>query len=179
LQITKINYDSNEPTRGIVPIQVGDVSSDLVYYFTQSEQIPTAFMLDVSLSEDGQIEHSGGLMIQALSGAKDEVLVELSEKLESGISLTNMFKEGKMPRDIFSELLNFDYKLTGSVQSDFYCRCSMDNFKSKLLTLSVNEIKDMKDKQQNELVCKYCNEHYYLEEKDFDELILQAQASVN
>lgn len=179
LQITKINYDSNEPTKGIVPIQAGDISSDLVYYFTQSEQIPTAFLLDVSIDDDGLIEQSGGLVIQALPGADEDVLLELSQKLESGISLTDMFKNGKMPRDIFSEILNFDYKLTGSAQTDFYCRCSIDNFKSKILTLGVNEIKDMKEKQQNELVCKYCNEHYYLEEEDFDELISSAQASVN
>jgi redox-regulated HSP33 family molecular chaperone len=37
----------------------------------------------------------------------------------------------------------------------------------------------MREKGQNELVCRFCNEHYIIEDIDFEELILTAQASIN
>lgn len=179
LEVTKVLYNENEPVRGIVPIEKGDVASDLVHYFLQSEQIPTALILDVKLDDTGLIKCSGGLIVQALPGADEDILEVVSKKLNSGISITDMLLDDKSNDEILEEVLGEKFTKTGSVQTDFFCRCSLDSFKSKVLLLGINEIKDMKEKGQNELVCKYCNEHYYLEEKDFEELIFSAQATAN
>jgi redox-regulated HSP33 family molecular chaperone len=37
----------------------------------------------------------------------------------------------------------------------------------------------MKNTGQNELVCRYCNEKYYLEKEEFDELIEETKAKTN
>lgn len=179
LQITKVMYDEKEPIKGIVPIQKGDIASDIVTYFLQSEQIPSALILDVKLDDAGNITESGGLIVQSLPGADEDLLKKISDTLSSGISITDMLNESKTTQEILFELLGEEFHITGSNQIDFFCRCNKDTFKSKLLLLGVDEIKDMKAKNQNELVCKYCNEHYYLDQEDFEELETTAQASVN
>jgi molecular chaperone Hsp33 len=179
LTVTKVVYNENEPTKGIVPIEKGDIASDLVQYFLQSEQIPTALVLDVKLDDDGNVTDSGGLIVQAMPGADEDLLQNISEKLSSGISICDMLNQDKTTEEVLFDILGEEFKPTGTVQTDFYCRCSKDTFKNKVLLLGVNEIKDMKSQNQNELICKYCNEHYYLETEDFDELITSAQATVN
>ena len=179
LTLTKILYDKNEPVVGIVPITKGDISSDLVYYFTQSEQIPTAIILDVSLTDNGLIEHSGGIIIQALPGADEEMLKKLEEILLNNQNLCDRFREDKMPDEILMDILPFDFDIISTSLTDFFCRCTKDLFKKRLLTLGVSNLKDVREKGQNEIVCRFCNSHYTIEDIDFEELILTSQASVN
>lgn len=179
LTLSKILYDKNEPVQGIVPIVKGDISSDLVHYFTKSEQIPTAMILDVSLTDNGLIEHSGGIIVQALPGVDEEVLASLEEILLNNQNICERLKEDKMPEEILSEILPFEFDIISTKQTDFFCRCTKDHFKSRLMTLGLDNLKDMREKGQNELVCRFCNEHYIIEDLDFEELILTAQASIN
>lgn len=179
LTLSKILFDKNEPIRGIVPIVKGDISSDLVHYFTQSEQIPTAMILDVSLSDNGIIEHSGGIIVQALPGVEEEVLKSLEDALLNNQNICDRLRQDKMPEEILSEILPIEFDILSNKQTDFFCRCSKDHFKSKLMTLGLDNLKDMREKGQNELVCRFCNEHYIIEDIDFEELILTAQASIN
>lgn len=179
LTLSKILFDKNEPIRGIVPIVKGDISSDLVHYFTQSEQIPTAMLLDVSLTDNGIIEHSGGIIVQALPGVEEEVLKSLEDALLNNQDICDRLRQDKMPEEILSEILPIEFDILSNKQTDFFCRCSKDHFKSKLMTLGLDNLKDMREKGQNELVCRFCNEHYIIEDIDFEELILTAQASIN
>ncbi len=179
LSVSKIKFDQKEPVKGIVPIIKGDISSDLVSYYTQSEQIPTAMILDVSLSDNGLIQQSGGIVVQAMPGANESTLKLLEEHLLKIDNLCQYFNDEMMPDDILEKVIPIEYEIVSTKQTDFFCRCSKDLFKNRLLTLGVEELKDMREKEQNEIVCRFCNEHYIIEDIDFEELILTAQASIN
>ena len=178
-KVKKILYDKSEATEGVVPIQIGDISTDLAFYFTQSEQIPTAVRLDVCLDDNGNIEHSGGIIIQALPGAKEDDLVKITVKLSEMENITEFFKKDLMPVDILNEILPFEFNTISNKQVDFLCRCSLEHFKSKILTIGIDEIKDMHKQNQNELVCQYCNSKYYLQKEDFDGMITELIAQSN
>ena len=77
IKVSKVLYNKPEPTQGIIELVKGDISTDIAFYFTQSEQIPTSLILDVALDEKGNITNSGGIMIQALPGATEEDLEEV------------------------------------------------------------------------------------------------------
>jgi len=179
LSVSRILSDQKEPSKGIVPIIKGDVSTDLASYFTQSEQIPTAMVLDVSLSDNGLIRQSGGIVIQALPGADDNMLKMLQDHLSNIDNLCNYFDDEMMPDAILDKLIPIECDVISSRATDFFCRCTKDIFKQRLLTLGVSELKDMREKEQNELICRFCNEHYIIEDLDFEELILTSQASIN
>ncbi len=179
LRISKILYHKAEPIQGIVPLVRGDIADDLVYYFAQSEQIPAAVVLDTDFDSHGLVEHAGGLIIQAMPGYDKKQLQELFIMLNSLYSLTDYFARGLNPLETLREILPFEFDVVNSIQVDFFCRCSKESFISKLLTLGPDEIKSMKKNSQNELVCKYCNKHYYLENKDFDKLLEETIAKTN
>lgn len=179
LSVSKIKFDQKEPVKGIVPIVKGDISSDLVSYYTQSEQIPTAMILDVSLSDNGLIQQSGGIVVQAMPGADESTLKLLEEHLLKIDNLCQYFSDEMMPDDILAKVIPIEYEIVSTKQTDFFCRCTKDLFKQRLLTLGVDELKDMREKEQNELVCRFCNEQYIIEDIDFEELILTSQASIN
>ena len=55
-----------DPYTGMVQLYTSEIAEDLAYYLTDSEQIPSAMGLGVSLADDGQIAVSGGFLIQSL-----------------------------------------------------------------------------------------------------------------
>lgn len=178
-KVSKILYDKSEPIMGIVKLKNGDISSDLAYYFHKSEQIPTAVLLDVALDENGFIEHSGGLFIQALPGAVDKDIINVYNRLNYSPKITELFNNEMNIEDATRVLVPFDYDILKNYRVDFFCRCSKEKFISKLLTLGIEEIKSMKKNNHNELICIYCNKHYYLDDNDFERIIKELKAVEN
>ncbi len=179
LKVSRILYNRSEPIQGIVPIQKGDIATDLAYYYNQSEQILTAVILDSSIDENGLILESGGLMLQAMPNYDENTLIEVFEKISSIKPINEYFSQGLNPKQVLNEVLPFEFDIINSTQVDFFCRCSKENFVSKLLTLGINEIKEMQTSNQNELICRYCNKHYYLNENDFLSITEQLLAKNN
>ena len=60
---------SNQPYIGTVPLVTGALAKDLTYYWSQSEQVPSAVGIAVTLDEQGQISGAGGFLVQAMPGA--------------------------------------------------------------------------------------------------------------
>lgn len=170
LRVSRILYNTTEPIQGVVPIQKGDIATDLAYYYNQSEQIPSAVILDCSLDESEKITQSGGLLLQVMPGFNSNELEEVYEALRNSKPLTEYFENGLNPQQCLKEILPFEFDVINSTQVDFFCRCSKDNYISKLLTLGKEEVEDMKKSGQNELICRYCNKHYHLDESDFKTL---------
>ena len=183
-KISRILYNRTEPIIGIIPLLNGDIAANLAYYFVQSEQINSAVILDVDFNEDditkdNIISCSGGILVQAMPGASlDEI-----ETVENSITKINKLcfelASYSSLEDILKNNLPFEFDIIKTTPIDFFCRCNLDIFKSRLLLLKLAEVVDMKEKGHNELVCQYCNKHYYLSEKDFDEIIGQLKAQQN
>ena len=75
-----VSYDLGlkEPYSGQVEIQTGEVAEDLAYYFTVSEQLPSAVGLGVMVDTDSSVKHAGGFIVQLLPDAPEDV-IELLE----------------------------------------------------------------------------------------------------
>jgi molecular chaperone Hsp33 len=178
-RVSRILYSKTEPVTGIVPLQTGDIASDLSYYFFKSEQIPTLVILDTSFDDLDEIKMSSGMLIQAMPGTTNEDLIKIDE-IVRGVDSINAFLE-KDPNleNMLRKIIPYDFEIMKHYATDFYCRCSKDTFIDKLVTFGVNEIKQMQEQGQNELVCNYCNAHYYLDDEDFKKIITAIQAKQN
>ncbi len=179
LSVTRMLYNKSEPVQGITELQKGDIQSDLAYFFNQSDQIPSAVVLDVSIDDGGGIVQSGGLIVQAMPGATDAEIVDLHKSLSEMPSLSSLLNDGASLEEILRAALPFEFDIIKSYPVDFYCRCSKESFIGKLKTLDYKEIEDMIGMKQNELLCHYCNEKYHLDNSDFDLILEELRALKN
>ena len=180
LKLSRILKNNSEPITGITPISNGDISSEMIVYFTQSEQIPTYVLLPVNFDEEtGLITQSGGIIAQALPGYEQKDLAKMLVIFDNLPDILEMYDNDKNPKQVLEEILPFEYDIVSSTQVDFFCRCSKDNFMDKMVTLGADELKSIQEDGHRDLVCQYCNEKYTLEDSDFDKIIEQAQAKLN
>lgn len=179
LRVSRILYNEPEPQTGIVQLNVGDISSDLANYLHQSEQIPSSVFIDAVEDDEGLITKSGGIIIQAMPGASFADLLEIERKIMKNESALDIIVKGANNIELLKTLLPFEFEIIKSTPIDFFCRCSKVNFISKLITFDSNEIEDMKIIGHNELICHYCNAHYYLDDKDFENILTTIRSRKN
>lgn len=178
-RVTKVLYNQFEPTVGVVELIKGDISTDLAYYLTQSEQIPSAVILDARVDDEGKIESCGGLIVQAMPGTPEQEIVTIQENLRNVSPLTDLFKVGYTPEEVLKVIVPTETEQINHARVDFFCRCSIDRFKSVLRTLGIDEINAMKAMGQNELICRYCNEKYTIPTEELDGMIEELRARSN
>jgi molecular chaperone Hsp33 len=179
VRVSRILYGNYEPVVGLVELVAGDVSTDIAYYLSQSEQIPSAVLLDVTFDNDGSVLQSGGLMVQALPGAPERDIVTMVDSLQHLDKLPELFTNSFSPEEVLRLVTPAELEELDNIQVDFFCRCTLERFKATLSTLGIEEIRDMKASNQRELVCRYCNKHYTLSDKDFEDLFVSLQAREN
>jgi|GEM_PF-203713 len=179
LKISRVLYNEPEPITGIVPIVTGDIAKDLAHYYVQSEQIPTAVLIDTRMDDNGYVKTSGGLLVQALPGVSEREIDDMVRAIEGLPNIAELLDSDDKPIDILEEILPFTFAETKTSQVDFFCRCSKDRFIDKLTTLSPHDLREMKEHGQNELVCQFCGTKYILDENDFKKLINETTVKSN
>ena len=89
-----------EPYVGTIELVSGEIAEDITYYFAVSEQIPSAVALGVLMDRQNFVKQAGGLMIQLMPFASDELVEKLESKLAQITSLTSMLDQGMTPEQI-------------------------------------------------------------------------------
>ncbi|MDR0926393.1 MAG: Hsp33 family molecular chaperone HslO [Ignavibacteria bacterium] len=179
LTVSRILYGRTEPVSGIVPIQNGDIASDLAYYFVQSEQVNSAVILDASFDNNNIIACSGGIVVQAMPGALQEEIDAVVTAITEIEDICSEIESHLTLEELLKEHLPFDFDVIKNRQLDFFCRCNLSNYKHNLLMLPIKEVEEMQKDKQNELVCQFCNKHYYLSDEDFKEMLDEMYARNN
>lgn len=152
----------SEPYNGMVELQTGEIGDDLAYYFTVSEQTPSAVGLGVMVDTDCSVKHSGGFIIQMMPDVQDETITDLESKLASISSVTDMMEQGMSLEDVLHTLLDdLDLKITEKQPVQFYCNCSKERVSSALATIQTKDIQEMIDDGKDiEVKCYFCNSAY-------------------
>lgn len=179
MRVTRVLYNKSEPVQGIVDLIKGDIATDLAYYYTQSEQTPSAVIIDTLFDDKGIITSSTGIIVQAMPGAKPSDIKEVTMRLAEIQSLSTIIDRNSGLESALREFLPFEFSVVKNHPVDFYCRCSKKSFMQRLITFGEDEIKDMQLQGNNELVCQYCNEHYYLDDNDYENMITEITAKKN
>ena len=115
----------SDPYNGTVELQTGEIADDLAYYFTVSEQTPSAVGLGVMIDTDASVKHSGGFIIQMMPAVSEETISAVESKLSDLKPVTSMMDEGMTPEMILEHILG-DLGLEITERSDvrFHCNCS-------------------------------------------------------
>ena len=179
LTVSKTLYNEAEPQHSSIELINGNITDDLAYYMVQSEQVPSAILLDVGIDEEGEVTEAGGLLIQRLPDAPEDTIDQLQEKLKNFTSIDELLSQGDYIDDIMEKAMDpVAVKELDRQPVDFFCRCSRKRFVNALAMLSYEELKEMSDEGQ-ELVCHFCNEHYNVSKEEIGDLLQETKAKMN
>lgn len=170
-----------EPYVGQVPIFTGEIAEDLAYYFTVSEQTPSAVALGVLVDTDLSIKASGGFVIQMLPGADDLLADTITYRLEEIPSVTEMMVKGMTIKDILNYIFeDMDLKILEENEPFYKCDCSKERVERALISIGEEDLQELyDDNKSEELVCNFCNEKYVFTHEDIGNILKTKQNSKN
>lgn len=162
-----------EPYIGQVPIYSGEIGDDLAYYFTVSEQTPSAVGLGVLVDKDLSIKASGGFIIQMMPDADELVADLVTYRLEEIPSITEFISKGMSIEDILEFIFEgMDLKILESTVPEYVCDCSREKIDRALISIGAKDLKEIYDEgKTEELVCQFCNKKYYYDHDKIGELL--------
>ena len=162
-----------EPYNGQVEIQTGEIGDDLAYYFTVSEQTPSAVGLGVMVDTDSSVKHAGGFIIQMMPDVEEGTVAAIEAKLDGADPVTTMMEKGMSPEDILEYYLgDLDHRINEKLPVQFHCDCSKERVAGALATLSTKDLSDIiNDGEEIEVKCYFCNSAYKFQVDELKEMI--------
>lgn len=162
--------------RGTVPLQTGEIATDLAYYLTKSEQIPSAVSIGVYVDTDNAVKASGGFMVQVLPGAQETTIAFIENRLRglppvSAMILNEMSLEEMLGDAIHLPIYFFDKK-----EIHYHCPCTKERVIDAIAALGAKEIGDMINKGEKlDIQCEFCKKDYVISQDElrsmFEEMI--------
>jgi molecular chaperone Hsp33 len=162
LSVTK-DLGLKEPYQGIVPLQNGEIAQDLAFYFTKSEQTPSAVALGVLVNPAGSVRVAGGLVVQLMPGASETTAERLETELGRIPSITGVLEAGIAPLALVKRIIGAenDIKVLEELDAAYECDCSRERFTGPLLSLGRPELERLFAEQgEIEVRCHFCNRLY-------------------
>jgi molecular chaperone Hsp33 len=173
LEVTKHLVDAKQPFGGKVALKYGNIAQDLANYYLTSEQIPTAFNLSIKFDTEGNVTGAGGLFLQAMPEAGDNLTADLEKQINHLTSLGEAFTEDKKPETLVSGVFQkYSPKFLANRRIEFMCHCNKERLRSYLTLLPIDELKDIRNNGPFplEIRCHHCNTAYHFEESDIKEI---------
>ena len=162
-----------DPYVGQVKIQTGEIAEDFAYYFTVSEQTPSAVSLGVLVDKDLSIKAAGGFIVQMLPGA-DELLADvITYRLQEIPPITTLISEGKTIEEILEYIFEgMDLKILEDITPEYKCDCSRERVEKALISIGKDDLQELYDEgKSEEIVCNFCNKKYEFTHENIGELL--------
>ena len=147
----------------------GEIAEDLAYYLYTSEQIPSTISLGVLVDRYYTIAASGGFLVQALPGAKEEDLARVEANITQIGPITTYLKNHPDGEGLIDIILSgMHFKELFRKPAWWQCTCSRQRIENVLLSLRAQDKEELLQDPQVEMTCHYCGEKYII---SHDELV--------
>lgn len=147
--------------RGTVPLQTGEIATDLAYYLNASEQLPAAVSLGVYVDTDNSVRASGGFLVHPLPGASEDAIGQLENRLKAVRPVSAMILDGMGPREIMEEAAGLLIDIREQKEVSFHCPCSKDRVLDAIAALGKAEIDELiKKGEPAKVECHFCRTEY-------------------
>lgn len=162
-----------EPYVGQVPIYTGEIGDDIAYYFTVSEQTPSAVALGVLVDTDLTIKAAGGFIIQMMPGASEYIADIITYRLQEIPSITSMITKGMTIEEILQYIFeDMGLKIHEDLKPEYRCDCSRDRVERALISIGQKDLKELYEEgKSEEILCHFCNKAYVFTKEDIGRLL--------
>ena len=160
-----------EPYYGEYEMVSGEIAEDLTYYFTVSEQTPSAVSLGV-LTRADEVEEAGGFIVQMMPDASEETISTIERNLTGIQSITQMLSQGLTPEDMMNIVLkDLEPSILDKIEVGFECDCSKDRVAEVFAAIGKQELKAIIDEDKGaEVGCQFCESKYSFSEDELKEI---------
>ena len=167
-----------EPYVGQVPIRTGEIGDDLAYYFTVSEQTPSAVGLGVLVDTDMSIKAAGGFIIQMMPDADEFLADMITYRLEEIPSITDFIAKGMNIYEILEFIFeDMKLKIHEEIKPMYKCDCSRERVERALISIGKKDLEEIyNDDKTEELKCHFCNKNYEFNHEDIGKLLKEAKS---
>jgi molecular chaperone Hsp33 len=167
-QLTVVRTHPNQPhaQKGTVEIQTGQIGDDIAFYLQQSQQIRSAIAVGVKLGHNGEVLAAGGILIELLPGADENIEVIVEDQFMRTGSISEMFAMGDSPEKIIETYLPiFSMKELDHPHSiQYVCKCTKNRLLGALELFNNEDLQDMVTKKENVVAkCEFCGRSYTLD----------------
>lgn len=161
-----------EPYNGEYDVVSGEIAQDFTYYFTVSEQTPSAVALSV-LTKSDEVEQAGGFIVQMMPDATDETISQIEKNISKLESITTMLDKGMTPEDIMNVVLEgLNPIILDKTEVGFECDCSKERVSKALVAIGKNELRTIIEEDKGaEVGCQFCNTKYKFSEEELTNLL--------
>ena len=166
---------------GSAPLVSGEIAEDLASYLATSEQVPSVVALGVLVAPDLHVLASGGLCVQVLPGASEEIVGDLQTRAQRLPPITQLVAGGSTPEEILSAALDgFTPTIGDTSPVAFRCRCSRQRVEETLCGLGADELDALLEQEgQAEVTCRFCGDRYVLARPEVETLIAGLRAGTS
>lgn len=164
------DFGLKKPYNGMSQLVNGNIDSDFAYYFTVSEQLPSAVVLDCVV-RDGRCVAAGGVIAQAMPNCEEELLVVLQDIMRNFSDLGQMLQQCTPQQILDDHFGHFEIKVLDDIAPRWRCSCSRERIGGMLLTLGRQEAEQILQEQGRiEVGCDFCNRKYGFDREQIREL---------
>ncbi len=175
---TKDSDEVSKPYIGTVPLLTGYLAKDLSFYWVQSEQIPSAVGLAVSMDGD-RVVSAGGFLVQALPGASAAEVRMIEHHISEIQSLAESVSDHSSPIHLLSQIFQSTaFVVVEEKPLKFQCNCSWERVQRALVLVGVTELEAILEEDRSAVVkCDFCSTEYRMSEEELRALIAQLRGA--
>ncbi len=163
-------YDGKELRSSQTAATSTDISEVIVDYYFQSEQVHSVVLLaSISDKKSDEFYGSGGILIQLLPGASEEIKDKINQTVSQIEGLSKQIALG-MSAEEMVRLIDNDAQILGEKEISFKCNCSSEEVLESVKLIDREEIKKIIEEDGGlKVICNSCNKPYIYTLEDFNE----------
>jgi molecular chaperone Hsp33 len=163
---------------GVVERQ-GTAAEDLTHFLNTSEQTHSFVSIATVPTENGMVQISGGILIQALPGHREGIIEKLRNRLQELPPFGDLLlqEEKANPDTVLEKIADIVFEGTDSQTLEkkwlfFHCGCSRERSEDALITLGKTDLLALLQEHEEVVTdCHFCNEKYVFTHDNIRELI--------
>ncbi len=157
-----------EPYVSMTDIKSGEIAEDITAYFAESEQVPTVCALGVLVDVDLTCKAAGGILVQLLPFADEEVIGKLEQQVPNYANVSKLIDEGMSNLELIKLALgDIPFDIFDELPIEYRCDCSRDRMLRAVKSLGPQELKKIFTEQDEvEINCRFCGTSYRFGEQD-------------
>jgi len=160
------------PFTGSIDLVSGEIAEDIAQYLLCSEQTPSTIILGVKVQPDLTVSAAGGLFIQALPDAGEEIIEKIEKNISQLPSITAMLEAGLDAQGMIEKVFaGLPILYGGTTPLKFQCRCSRERVEKMLISLGKEELKKLIDDEKAEIKCHFCSQFYHFDRSELESLL--------